>query len=259
MQTTAKITPDDYPDLLAAVDEGISQRELACRYGCAPSLIARHLSKARRARNLSTAEEKPETDPSIRPIERSAREIVEALIRDPKTSARDVASLTNALTRMNQEEEPGAPDLSVSWRPSSITSRKRESSRSDDGTDPRRGDDPARSTAHSSGGRCKTVLRARATRIAELIDPVRFPPGAQVDLARDFEPVDTGDLFAKKDSAGLLEQGVDLLAHYQWIVCILAGSSIMLASEIQKAMLWHRTKTAQIDVAGAPALGPTTS
>jgi hypothetical protein len=113
MQTTTKITPDDYPDLLAAVDEGISQRELARRYGCAPSLVARHLSKARRARDLSTAEGKPETDPSIRPIERSAREIVEALIRDPKTSARDVASLTNALTRMNKEEEPGALDLSI--------------------------------------------------------------------------------------------------------------------------------------------------
>ena len=50
MQTIAKITPADYPDLLAADDAGIPQRELANRYDCAPSLIARHLAKAERAR-----------------------------------------------------------------------------------------------------------------------------------------------------------------------------------------------------------------
>ena len=50
MQTIAKITPADYPDLLAASDADIPQRELADRYDCAPSLIARHLAKAERAR-----------------------------------------------------------------------------------------------------------------------------------------------------------------------------------------------------------------
>ena len=46
MHAIAKITPADYPDLPAAVDAGTSQRELARRYGCAPSLIARQVAKA---------------------------------------------------------------------------------------------------------------------------------------------------------------------------------------------------------------------
>ena len=50
MQTIAKITPADYPDLLAAVDAGTTQRELARRYDCVPSLIARHVARARRSR-----------------------------------------------------------------------------------------------------------------------------------------------------------------------------------------------------------------
>jgi hypothetical protein len=33
----AKITPADYPELLAAADAGTPQRELARRYDCAPS------------------------------------------------------------------------------------------------------------------------------------------------------------------------------------------------------------------------------
>jgi DNA-binding transcriptional regulator LsrR (DeoR family) len=49
LQTIAKITPADYPDLLAAVDAGMTQRQLADRYGCAPSLVARHIAKAKRA------------------------------------------------------------------------------------------------------------------------------------------------------------------------------------------------------------------
>jgi hypothetical protein len=36
--------------LLAAVDAGVSQRQLADRYDCAPSLLARHIAKAKRAR-----------------------------------------------------------------------------------------------------------------------------------------------------------------------------------------------------------------
>jgi transposase-like protein len=113
MGTTPKITPDDYPDLLAARDAGISQRELARRYDCAPSLVARHMRRATLARGLSDTEGEPEADPNIRPVGRTTREVVQALIRDPKTSARDVASLTNALTRMNRDGEPEAPDLPV--------------------------------------------------------------------------------------------------------------------------------------------------
>jgi len=45
VHTIAKVAPADYPDLLAAVDAGTSQRELARRHGCAPSLVARHGAK----------------------------------------------------------------------------------------------------------------------------------------------------------------------------------------------------------------------
>lgn len=116
MQTIPKITPDDYPDLLAAVDERITQRELARRYSCAPSLIARHVAKAKSARELTNPEEEPETDPSVGPIEGSTREILEARIRDPKTPGRDLASLANALTRLNKEGEPAAPPPTFPFR-----------------------------------------------------------------------------------------------------------------------------------------------
>jgi transposase-like protein len=103
----AKITPDDYSDLLAAVDEGVSQRALARRYGCAPSLITRHVAKARRLRELRDLAQMPEVDPGVGPIEGSTHEILEARIRDPKTSDRDRASLANALARQIKDE--GAP------------------------------------------------------------------------------------------------------------------------------------------------------
>src|SRR5215468_7396607 len=113
MRITPKITPDDYPDLLAARDAGISQRELARRYDCAPSLVARHMRRATLVRELSETEGEPEADPNVGPVGRTTREIVEARIRDPKTSGRDVASLSNALTRMNRDGEPEAPDLPI--------------------------------------------------------------------------------------------------------------------------------------------------
>jgi hypothetical protein len=106
VQIIPKITSDDYPVLLAAVDEGVSERELARRYGCAPSLVHRHVVKARRLRELEPLPD--QTDLDVGPIEGSLSEILEARIRDPKTPARDLASLANALTRLKGEEEPGA-------------------------------------------------------------------------------------------------------------------------------------------------------
>lgn len=97
MQTIAKITPADYPDLLAASDADIPQRELADRYDCAPSLIARHLAKAKRARALGELADKRDPGPAAEGQSGSMREILEARIRDPQTSARDLASLINAL------------------------------------------------------------------------------------------------------------------------------------------------------------------
>ena len=105
MQTIAKITPADYPDLLAAADAGIPQRELANRYDCAPSLIARHLAKAERARALGELTQKRDPGSEAEGQSGSMREILEARIRDPQTSARDLASLINALARAREEEE----------------------------------------------------------------------------------------------------------------------------------------------------------
>jgi transposase-like protein len=110
MHTIAKITPNDYSDLLAAVDEGVSQRALARRYGCAPSLIARHVAKAKRLRDSSALAQGPAADQGLVPIEGSTREILEARIRDPKTPPRDLANLANALARLIKDETPAPPD-----------------------------------------------------------------------------------------------------------------------------------------------------
>jgi hypothetical protein len=83
----------------AAVDAGISQRELARGYDCAPSLVARHVARAKRARQLSDPRQEPDLGLTAESHTGSMREILEARIRDPRTSARDLASLTNALAR----------------------------------------------------------------------------------------------------------------------------------------------------------------
>jgi hypothetical protein len=108
VHTIAKITPADYPDLLAAVDAGIPQRELARRYGCAPSLVARHVARAKRAREPSDRRQEPDLGLTAEPHNGSMREILEARIRDPRTSARDLASLTNTLARLKEEEKPAS-------------------------------------------------------------------------------------------------------------------------------------------------------
>jgi PPK2 family polyphosphate:nucleotide phosphotransferase len=56
---------------------------------------------------------------------------------------------------------------------------------------------------------------ARIQRIREYIEPLRVPPGSDVVLGRDFDPAYTGDFFREEDSKDLIQQGVDLLAHYQ--------------------------------------------
>ena len=109
---------DDHEDharrlsgLLAAVDAGVSQRELAHRYDCAPSLVARHVARARRARELNELTQAPGPDLGAEQHSGSMREILEARIRDPKTSGRDLASLTNALARLQEEKELIGPSV----------------------------------------------------------------------------------------------------------------------------------------------------
>jgi hypothetical protein len=114
VHTIAKITPADYPDLLAAVDAGISQRQLADRYECAPSLVARHIAKAKRAGEANEPAPRRDVDLSADPHEGSMREILEARIRDPRTSARDLASLTNALAKLKEEQKRAGSDGSIS-------------------------------------------------------------------------------------------------------------------------------------------------
>jgi PPK2 family polyphosphate:nucleotide phosphotransferase len=55
----------------------------------------------------------------------------------------------------------------------------------------------------------------QARRVAELIEPLRVPPGTKVRLDRDFDPAYRADLVKKKDGAALLETGITLLADYQ--------------------------------------------
>jgi hypothetical protein len=114
VQAIAKITPADYPDLLAAVDAGMTQRELARRYDCVPSLIARHVSRAKRARELS---QEPDPGLSGERHSGSTREILQARIRDPKTSARDLASLVGALGRLEEDAQPERSILSAHMIP----------------------------------------------------------------------------------------------------------------------------------------------
>jgi PPK2 family polyphosphate:nucleotide phosphotransferase len=51
--------------------------------------------------------------------------------------------------------------------------------------------------------------------IAGLVEPLRVKPGSKVTLPKDFEPGEKSGLSKKKDAAGLLRRGVELLAEYQ--------------------------------------------
>ena len=55
----------------------------------------------------------------------------------------------------------------------------------------------------------------RSARIAELIEPFRVPPGTEVVLERDHDPGTTAPFAGEDDAEGILETGVDLLAHFQ--------------------------------------------
>ncbi len=48
-----------------------------------------------------------------------------------------------------------------------------------------------------------------------LVEHLRVPPGATVELARDFDPADRLGMRKKQDGARLLQRGVELLAEYQ--------------------------------------------
>jgi len=115
VQRNPKITPSDYPDLLAAVDAGVSERELARRYDCAPSLVHRHFVKARQAQDFTAVNRKPDVDADDDGLTGSLHEILQARIRDPNTSPRDLASLANALARLDGEKQrdpyPSLTDL----------------------------------------------------------------------------------------------------------------------------------------------------
>ena len=59
------------------------------------------------------------------------------------------------------------------------------------------------------------MSETRADWAAELIKPLRVKPGAQVTLARDFDPGYKADSLNKKSSESILQQSVELLADYQ--------------------------------------------
>jgi hypothetical protein len=116
VETIAKITPADYPELLAAVDAGATQRELALRYDCAPSLVARHIAKAKRAREANEPARGHDRGVTADTHSGSIREILEARIRDPKLSARDLASLANALVKLDEELDTARDSIEQVFR-----------------------------------------------------------------------------------------------------------------------------------------------
>ncbi|GAA3080298.1 polyphosphate kinase 2 family protein [Pseudonocardia yunnanensis] len=69
-------------------------------------------------------------------------------------------------------------------------------------------------------GRCQReglvgMTGKQARRIAEFIEPLRVRPGRRVNLAKDFDPSFRPLGLRRKNSVGLLDQGIALLADYQ--------------------------------------------
>jgi PPK2 family polyphosphate:nucleotide phosphotransferase len=54
-----------------------------------------------------------------------------------------------------------------------------------------------------------------AARLAELVDPLRVPPGSKVTLARDYDPAFKAGWLEKKEGEEYLRLSVELLAEYQ--------------------------------------------
>lgn len=72
----------------------------------------------------------------------------------------------------------------------------------------------------SLDGRCQReglvgMTGEQARRIAEIIEPLRVRPGRKVNLAKDFDPAFRPLGLRRKNSVGLLDQGIALLADYQ--------------------------------------------
>jgi PPK2 family polyphosphate:nucleotide phosphotransferase len=59
------------------------------------------------------------------------------------------------------------------------------------------------------------VADKRRGRLAEFIKPFRVEPGAKVTLAKDFDPAFKAGITKKQDGVALLDEGIELLSHYQ--------------------------------------------
>jgi hypothetical protein len=94
---------------------GRRSASLRDRYDCAPSLVARHLGRARRAREPDKPAQQTTPGPTAE-HHGSMRELLEARIRDPNTSARDLASLVNSLARLNGKEGSRSDSLDEAIR-----------------------------------------------------------------------------------------------------------------------------------------------
>jgi hypothetical protein len=73
-----------------------------------PVVVARHVARARRAQAGSEPARERDLGPTADRRDDSMSEILDARCRDPRTSARDLASLVNARARLDAEQRPEA-------------------------------------------------------------------------------------------------------------------------------------------------------